>query len=65
MREYQVFRITPNGLEPMGSYQGRTGQQAIDKMAERGNLTGKQWGYSYHAIPHGPHFRKLKVKAFK
>ena len=65
MRDYQVFRITSNGLEPMGSYQGRTGQQAIDKMAERGNLTGRNSGHYYHAIPHGPHFRKLKVKAPK
>jgi hypothetical protein len=52
LRHYRVFKIKGNGdLEPMGTYIGRTPQDAVIKMAEQGNLRGPEWAMKYYAIP--------------
>lgn len=65
MRRYQVYKVKGDGsLEPMGLYEANTPKKAIDKMAERGNLSGNEWAMQYIAIPNGPCFRRYipKVK---
>ena len=61
MRNYQLFKILGNGnLEPYGSYEARTGQGAIKGMIKRDNLENSDYAASFHAIPFGKHFRKLR-----
>ena len=65
MRYYQVLKVKAGGsLETVGTYEGGTPQEAIDKMAERGNLSGNEWAMQYIAIPEYQYFRRYipKVK---
>ena len=58
MRFYQIYKVKGNGtLEPMGGYEASTGQAAINKMAKRGNLKGKEWAMKSITIPNGSHFK--------
>jgi len=63
MRYYQVLKVKGDGsLEPMGLYESNTPSKAIDKMAERGNLSGNEWAMQYIAIPNGQYFRRYTPK---
>ena len=63
MRFYQVYKVKGDrSLEPMGEYEASTGQAAINKMAQRGNLIGSDWVMKYIAIPIGNHFKHLSPK---
>ena len=63
MRTYQVYKVKGDrSLEPMGCYDASTGQAAINKMAKRGNLSGREWAMKYIAIPNGTHFKHLSPK---
>ena len=63
MRYYQVLKVKAGGsLEAMGAYEGGTPQEAIDKMAERGNLSGNEWDREYIAIPNVRYFRRYTPK---
>lgn len=63
MRTYQVYKVKgDHSLEPMGGYEASTSQGAIDKMAKRGNLSGREWAMKYVAIPNGAHFKHLSPK---
>jgi hypothetical protein len=58
-RNYQVYKVKTDGLlEPMGLYEANTPKKAIDKMVERGNLSGNEWAMEYIAIPYGKCFRR-------
>lgn len=62
MTEYQVFKVKSDmSLEPMGLYEARTRQDAINKMAERGNISGNEWAMKYIAIPVGIYFQHRTI----
>jgi hypothetical protein len=51
MAEYKILKVKSDCLEEMGSYEASNAQQAINKMAKRGNLSGREWDMRYYAIP--------------
>ena len=51
MAKYQVYKVKMDSLEAMGQYEATTPQGAVNSMAKRGNLVGREWSASYLAIP--------------
>ena len=51
MAKYQIYKVKMDSLEAMGQYEATTPQNAVNSMAKRGNLVGKEWNQSYLAIP--------------
>jgi len=49
MRAYQILKS--NSLEIMGIYHANSKKEAVNKMAKRGVLVGKEWEHNYIAIP--------------
>lgn len=57
---YHIYKKLDNGmLEVMGGYQGEDAQDAINTMAESGNLKGNEFVCKYIAISYGEHLKPL------
>jgi hypothetical protein len=52
MAKYVILKLKSDCLEIMGVYEASTGQAAVNKMASRGNLSGREWDMRYYAVPH-------------
>jgi len=61
---YHVYKKLSEGrLEAMGGYEGTDPQDAINKMAESGNLKGNEFVIPYIAIPYGFYLKPLTPKS--
>ena len=49
--KYQIYMVMSDILEPMGEYEGKNPQDAINSMAKHANLVGEEFGAKYIAIP--------------
>jgi hypothetical protein len=51
MAKYKVYKVKMDCLEAMGQYEAANPQGAVNNMAKRGNLVGREWSSNYLAIP--------------
>jgi phage-related protein len=51
MAKYQIYKVKMDSLEAMGQYEASSPQVAVNNMAKRGNLVGREWSAKYLAIP--------------
>ena len=61
MKDYYIHKVIEGGgLEYMGKYTGKNKQDAIQRMARSGNLTGGEWTALYVASHKA--FKAYKIK---
>jgi len=62
MAKYIVIKIkSNNATEVMGEYQGKSPNDAIQQMALKGDVSGREFSQSYIAIPPSYFWKRYKI----
>lgn len=61
-KKYQILMINAGTLENMGTYYGYSREDALNNMANSGNLLSSEYSAKYYVVPISYMGKRMKIK---